>query len=228
MENTTENTTEEKEDKKIILLIMNCYKYLHKAYKQNETWIPQIPEQITYYHVLGNPNLEKDFQFDEKERTLIVKTADDYNSLPKKVIAAYEAVFKTYEFEYLLKTDDDQNLVLPKFFNTLLGLLKQKEKREKTKKIHYGGHVVDVPKPYLSKYHTIHPELPEYLPVYSTKYCNGRFYFLSYEAVGYLMKQREKIEKEYLEDYAIGYHLHNYFKENMLNLQTNKYFVDFS
>ena len=86
--------------------------------------------------------------------------------------------------------------------------------------------ILNYEKPYLYKYHTIHPELPEFLPVYDTKYCSGRFYFLSYAAVTYLIKQREKIEREYLEDYAIGFNLHNYFKENILNLKTDKYFQD--
>jgi hypothetical protein len=39
------------------------------------------------------------------------------------------------------------------------------------------------------------------------------------------MKQREKIENEYLEDYAIGFHLHPFFKENMMKLQTDNFFT---
>jgi len=223
------DSNSEEEDKKIILLIMNCYRYSWKADKQRSTWLKSLPKEIIYYHVLGNPSLHEDFIFNEEERTLIVKTPDDYNSLPKKVIASYEAIFKTFEFRYIFKTDDDQDLVQPKFFDTLIGLLNPVQaETETTKKpkIHYGGHMVDVPRPYLSKYHTIHPELPAHLPVYATKYCSGRFYFLSYEAVAYLIKQREKIEREYLEDYAIGFNLHSYFKENILNLKTDKYFQD--
>ena len=211
-----------KENQDFILLIMNCYRYSDKADQQRNTWLKSIPEQIKYYHVLGNPNLENEFSFDEKERKLIVKTPDDYNSLPKKVIAAYHAVFKTFEFKYIFKTDDDQELIQPKFLDILMGLLSN---AKGTKRPHYGGHIVDVPQSYLSKYYKIHPELPEYLPVYATKYCSGRFYFLSLEAIQNLMKQREKIEHEYLEDYAIGFHLHSFFKENMLKLQTDNFFT---
>ena len=219
------------EEKKIILLIMNCYRYSWKANLQRSTWLKMLPKEIVFYHVLGNPSLTQDFVFNEEERTLIVKVPDDYNSLPKKVIAAYEAVFKTFEFKYIFKTDDDQDLVQSKFLDTLIDLLnlpkvQVQESATRKPKAHYGGHVVDVSRPYLSKYHTIHPELPANLPVYATKYCSGRFYFLSYEAVTYLMKQRDKIEREFLEDYAIGFNLHNYFKENILNLKTDKYFQD--
>ena len=172
-----------KENQDFILLIMNCYRYSHKADQQCNTWLKAIPEQIKYYHVLGDPNLENEFSFNEKERKLIVKTPDDYNSLPKKVIAAYNAVFQTFKFKYIFKTDDDQELVQPKFLDILMGLLSN----IKNLKAHYGGHIVDVPQSYLSKYYKIHPELPEYLPVYATKYCSGRFYFLSLEAIQNLM-----------------------------------------
>jgi hypothetical protein len=51
------------------------------------------------------------------------------------------------------------------------------------KKIHYGGYIVDVKQNYLSQYHKIHPELPEYLPILQTKYCSGRFYVISKHAI---------------------------------------------
>jgi len=69
-------------------------------------------------------------------------------------------------------------------------------------------------------------ELPKNIPVYATKYCNGRFYFLSKEAVEYLITKKTNIMKEFLEDYAIGYNLHDYFKINILNITTTKIFTD--
>ena len=55
---------------------------------------------------------------------------------------------------------------------------------------------------------------------------SGRFYFLSKEALIHLLSLRENIEKEYFEDYAIGYNLSRQFKENMVHLATNKIFTD--
>lgn len=204
-----------------ILLIINCQKYHHKAEKQRETWLNNI--QIPYYHVLGNPDLDSEFIFDESGNILWVKTQDDYVSLPKKVIAAYEATMKTYHPSYIFKTDDDQMLTESdpnKFFKTIFNIV------NKTPKIHYAGHIVNVPQCYLSKYHLIHPELPKHLPVYRTKYCSGRFYVLSSEAIYDLVRRKKYIEKEFLEDYAIGFHLNDAFKTTMLNLKTSKYFKD--
>ena len=210
-------------DQDFIMLIMNCQKYVKKAAFQKMTWLKQIPSYLKYYHVIGDENLDTEFHFDNNNNNniLYVKVADDYNSLPKKVIAAYNAINKTFNFKYLFKTDDDQILVNNKFFAMLSGLIQTKQP-----KTHYGGYIVDVKQPYLSEYHRIHPELPQRLPLYITKYCSGRFYFLSSEAIQDLLSKRERIEQEFLEDYAIGFNLHPKYKQDILLIATNKYFTD--
>lgn len=202
-----------------ILLIMNCKKYAGKAAHQKSTWLPLLPAFLRYFHVVGDENLETDYLFNYTDNLLTVKAPDDYNSLPKKVIAAFNAVSETFSFKYLFKTDDDQTLSTVKFFDTISALIK-------IKNANYGGFIVDIKQPYLSEYSRIHPELPNYLPMYKTVYCSGRFYFLSLNAVSYLLSRRENIEREYLEDYAIGFNLSTDLKENMLHIDTHKYFSD--
>ena len=204
-----------------ILLIMNCNKYRYKAEKQLKTWLPTIPSTIVYFHVLGDPECATPFCFDYEKRILWVKTNDDYNSLPHKVISAYEAVEKTYNYKYILKTDDDQQLSDPGFFKMLMRSLD-----ESKCKIHYGGHIVNVDTPHISKYYLFHPELPRNLLINATKYCNGRFYLLSKEATQYLLSKKKFIQKEYLEDYAIGFYLHSNFKQPIFYIDSKKYFHD--
>jgi hypothetical protein len=72
----------------------------------------------------------------------------------------------------------------------------------------------------------IHPELPQDMIIQKTEYCSGRFYFLSPEAVTNLVSKRENVEKEYLEDYAIGLNLNPIFKKVMIHLQSDEYFKD--
>jgi hypothetical protein len=203
-----------------IMLIMNCKKYIKKAKFQKITWLPRIPSYLKYYHVIGDTNLDSNYKFDNENNILWIKVEDDYNSLPKKVIRAYKAIFETFEFKYLFKTDDDQILVNEKFFPIIVGITNS------AKKIHYGGYIVDVKQNYLSQYHKIHPELPEYLPILKTKYCTGRFYFLSKLALSNVISKSELIEKEYLEDYAIGFNLDIFYKNTMINIATNNYFTD--
>ena len=211
-----------------ILLIFNCKKYHYKALKQKETWLQSLPSKIQYFHVLGDPNLESDYQFFTEDNILLVKVEDDYNSLPKKVIAAFLAIQSVYQFKYIFKTDDDQQVTNIKIFDTII-LLLDKKYDDSDSRLHYGGHIVDVQKTYLSQYYRIHAELPQNLLVKATKYCSGRFYFLSSDAINFLVKEtKELVEAEYLEDYAIGYHLSDLYKvSKMLPLDTNKYFTDF-
>lgn len=204
-----------------ILLIMNCKKYVKKALFQKKTWLKQIPPYLKYYHVIGDEDLETDYKFDDENQILWVKTPDDYNSLPKKVINAYDAVSKTFNFKYLFKTDDDQILVKPTFFDVIMKVIETKIPTPL-----YGGFIVNILKPYLSGYHKIHPELPEKLPLFPTKYCSGRFYFLSKNAIIDLISKKHLIENEYLEDYSIGYYLNGFFKRTMLHIETNKFFTD--
>lgn len=202
-------------------------KYRFKALKQKETWLQSLPNQIQYFHVLGDPNLESDYQFFTEDNILLVKVEDDYNSLPKKVIRAFLAIQSVYHFKYIFKTDDDQQVTNIKIFDTII-LLLDKKYDDPDSRLHYGGHIVDVQKTYLSQYYRIHAELPQNLLVKATKYCSGRFYFLSSDAVKFLIKEKkELVEAEYLEDYAIGYHLSDLYKTNLLALDTNKYFTDF-
>jgi len=208
-------------EQEFIMLIMNCKKYMKKALFQKRTWLPFIPSYLRFYHVIGDENMTTDYKFDDENKILWVRVADDYNSLPKKVIASYKAVIETFEFNYLFKTDDDQILVKPQFFDTIIKLISSKNP-----KTHYGGYIVDVPKPYLSQYYKLHSELPTYLPILQTSYCSGRFYFLSNESISNLLSKRELIEKEYLEDYAIGYNLEPRYKKEMLSIATNKFFTD--
>ena len=208
-------------DQDFILLILNCKKYEKKAFIQKNTWLKTIPSYLKYYHVIGDEFLDEEFVFDNEKQILWINTPDDYNSLPKKVIQSYEAINKTFNYKYIFKTDDDQMLTNPNFFNTITKLITNKKPIS-----HYGGFIVDVKFAHLSQYHKFHPELPENIPVHVTKYCNGRFYFLSKQSVEYLLTKKQNIMNEYFEDYAIGFNLDEKYKKDMLNILTNKIFID--
>jgi hypothetical protein len=201
---------------------MNCKKYNFKALHQKQTWLKNFT-LMPYFHVIGEIELETNYKFDFDNNILYVKTLDDYNSLPKKVIAAYSAVNEKYTYKYIFKTDDDQKLSNLLILRTIQVILKNK-----SPKIHYGGNIVTVDKPYLSQYHKIHPELPENLPIFQTQYCSGRFYLLSDLAIQQLISKTASINNEYLEDYAIGYNLDPVLKKHILHIDTNKYFTDFT
>lgn len=203
----------------IILLIMNCHKYKHKAVQQKNTWLKQLT--IPYYHILGDETLPTEYIIDNANRTIVLKVKDDYNSLPQKVIRAYALIHKLFNYSYIFKTDDDQMVSSMHFFDILSNILL------KNANIHYGGHIVTIHNNHISKYNLVHDELPSGIMLKPTKYCSGRFYFLSREAVSSLITNENirNIDKEYFEDYAIGYYLNAPFKLNMLQLNTNANFI---
>jgi hypothetical protein len=207
-----------------ILLIMSCKRYEHKAQIQKDGWLLDLPPFLIYYHVIGNPSLNTDYLFSENDRILYVRIEDDYNSLPQKVIAAYNAIEKKYKFQYIFKTDDDQEVLNVRFFDMVKTLI---EKNTKVKH-HYGGQIVEILQPYYSKYHLIHNELPPNLPILPLRYCNGRFYFLSSVAVKFLINKINYFVDEYFEDYAIGRHLDDNLKMNILHIQSDRFLHDYN
>jgi len=205
-----------------ILLIMNCKKYHSKALFQKATWLKMLPTNIIYYHVVGDEKLETEYQLDDENNVLLVKTKDDYLSLPKKVMTAYKAINETFKYKYIFKTDDDQILVNTQFFPKLIKML-----TSEYNKIHYGGFLIKLSKPKQCNYHLIHPELPNNMILNITNYCTGRFYFLSQMATDFLVKNKKsQIEKEYLEDYAIGFNLDDFYRKTAIHIATNYYFTD--
>lgn len=201
-----------------ILLIMNCEKYRYKAQLQKDGWLKHLPQKLIYYHVLGNEDLDTEYKFDEENRVLYVKTKDDYNSLPYKVISAYSAVNSEFDYKYIFKTDDDQHL-------KEIGMLAQLMNYISVKTPNYGGKLITIAKDHISEYYHFHPELPKNVVVRKCNYCNGRFYILSKIAVEDLLTKREYFKTEYFEDYAVGYYLNDDIKSKFIHIQ-NEVFVD--
>lgn len=219
-------------DQKYILLILNCYKYKYKADRQIETWLKKLNSNnndsnnnIIYFHVIGdvekcknNDTDNAEYFFDFHNRILYTKTKDDYLSLPHKVITALEAVNHTYNYDYIFKTDDDQELVDDGFFNKMMTTLS-------TKNYNYGGRLLNVNDHY-STYYTVHSELPKKLLLRRTSYCSGRFYFLSKAAVIDLLDKKEHIKEHVIEDHAIGYYMDDRLKKNALHFLSDHFFRD--
>ena len=202
-----------------VLLIMNCAKYRWKAQRQIDGWLKNVT--IPYYHVLGDENLDTPYKFDDENRILYICVPDDYCSLPKKVIRAFEACHKELDCDYIFKTDDDQILTDPAFFDRLIPTLDPAL-------IHYGGHICKIEEEGFSGYWEYHPELPRTIYLKKNMYGNGRFYIVSRTAIAALMHIKAEIEDHYFEDYIVWFCLSAVIKNNILNILNidNTVFVD--
>lgn len=201
-------------------MILNCKKYKYKADIQKKIWLNKLPNNVTYFHIIGDKEKcnEKDYIFDNINNILYVNTDDDYNSLPSKVINAINAINETYDYKYILKTDDDQILINENYFTTTLSLLSNKN-------FDYAGFFISVPD-HVSTYYKVHDCLPRDLFLQSTEYCNGRFYALSTNSVKNLLDKKNLIEKCIIEDHSIGLYLDDKYKNNILKIQNNNIFID--
>tara|TARA_B100000900_G_C20555768_1_gene706745 strand:- start:2 stop:712 length:711 start_codon:yes stop_codon:yes gene_type:complete len=204
-----------------ILIILNCYKYREKAILQKNTWLKTLPNNIKYFHIIGDIDKcnGQNFLFDNDESILYVNTKDDYNSLPSKVIYALDAINSTYKYKYIFKTDDDQKLVYNNFFELLTVQL------SKSIEVHYGGYILNV-NDHISNYHTVHDCLPRDLLLKKCTYCNGRFYFLSPLVVSNLIEHKNDICSHIIEDHAIGLYIDDKYKKNMLFMNSQQFFKD--
>jgi len=207
---------------KYILLILNCEKYKNKAVRQKKGWLSKLNNNdLIYYHVIGSNKKcnDKEYIFDDINKILYVNTKDDYCSLPNKVISSFNAINNEYNYEYIFKTDDDQNLVKPNFFNSIIKIIENK------KNINYGGFLLNVNDHY-SRYYLVHSVLPKNLFLKKTSYCSGRFYLLSNKSINHLIKFYDNISQCVIEDHTIGLYLSDEFKSNGLYFDSNKIFKD--
>ena len=215
--------TSKKIKKDYILLILHCEKYKFNRIIQMDTYLKYLPQKINYYHIIGNVNMKEEYIFNEEEKIIVVKSEDDYLHLPTKIVKAYEAIFATYDFKYIFKTDDTQICIYKDFFDDLINRLIKFE--ENDNKSHYGGYIVNVEKQKLCNHYKNHSELPNNRLLFPTIYCSGSFYYLSSDAISDLMVKKEEFIKDYLEDYSIGYNLSNKFKKNMIHIPIEVIFL---
>ncbi len=95
------------ENTKFVLQIMNCKAYSFRREMQLKTWCKDIPDYITWWHVIGDPTL-KEAIYKPEQHLLIVPAPDTYEGLPHKL-------YQTCKFAYvhfpslvgLIETDDD-------------------------------------------------------------------------------------------------------------------------
>lgn len=179
-----------------VLLILSS----ESSKDQALTWLKKLPESINYFHVLGNPNLNTDFAFDNTNHTLYVKTKDDNISRPRKIIYAMEAIYNTYRFKYILKMDDGYTPIADNFFQVIVDNLSAQIAP------HYGGDIKTVNAPNTSQ---------------TIIYCTGRFYVLSTDAIASLLPYKTNIARESAEDYAIGLYLHPSYKKNAMLIKSD-------
>lgn len=198
---------------KYVLGILTCKENLNKAQKQFDQYLQNIDKYpIICIRFYGDPNLETEWSYNQKEKTLIIKCDDDYLNLPNKVFKFLKIVRALFpSIIGIFKTDEDIEIHnVDKLYQIM----------EKNKDIPYYGRFVmmqAVKSDYLQGktfVTTLYPELKDY-PVYLEEgtYCAGGGYYLNKNAIDVIL-QKETLFKPFPKDNYMDYLIDkSYFKD---------------
>ena len=180
----------------VCILLLTCEKYADRFENIKKKLLNNLNYQ--YFSIHANENIDSTYL---SGNVLTVKCDECYENLPKKMLLAYDFLYKNSEFDYFIKIDDDTLInqhILEKFienkFYTLdyLGGIA-------------GGHVDK--KWHFGKCKNAELNTKEYWNGYNGDWCGGGFgYILSRSAISLLLKENnyEYIYNEIYEDKAIG------------------------
>jgi hypothetical protein len=142
-------------------------------------WIKDIPQTIDYVVLRGDPNLQRETEYNAGTHDCILRCPDSYVGLPHKIKAGLQFVYRQFNPSFVVKIDDD----------VLVNVTRLLE-YTRTSRDHYAGHV------------TYNYSPREGL---STVYCGGPVYYLSSTALKCLQDMDSSVFSA--EDACVGKHL---------------------
>ena len=87
---------------KICIVVLSCDKYKDRIENLKKNLLNNIT--FDYYVVRADHNLTSP---QLKENILTIDCQDNYENLPKKTLKAYEYLYNNFDYDYILKIDDD-------------------------------------------------------------------------------------------------------------------------
>ena len=77
-----------------------------------DTWVKDIPEDIEYFFVYGDCSVK-----DNSSHNLFLNCTESYESVCIKTYSFYKHCYDNYDFDYILRIDDDAYLNVKKFLS---------------------------------------------------------------------------------------------------------------
>ena len=176
-----------------IFLIITSNKDNINSHKQN---FKNIPSYAAYFYILQDNSINNDFKFDNANNILYIKKLDnEVYDRAKIIISALNAVNSNFNYKYILKLNDNTQIINYNILGKLLDMLIANDKYQ------YGGKILNNG---------------------NKKYCDKSFYFLSNKAISNLLEKREEYYNYGKDDdEATGSLLDNNYKNVILNFDTS-------
>jgi galactosylxylosylprotein 3-beta-galactosyltransferase len=113
---------------RLIVLILSSPDNLERRDTIRKTWLADRGHSamVRHFFVIGTQDIlpeQRNTLQSEKEKfddlLLLPKLQDSYGTLTKKVLYSFKGVYERYNFDYLLKCDDDSYVLVHKFLKEL-------------------------------------------------------------------------------------------------------------
>ncbi|KAL1455713.1 hypothetical protein WDU94_009786 [Cyamophila willieti] len=184
----------------LVILILTSSKNYIRRKNIRETWIKSIEKyQVKYLFSIGNKDHVLDLKLKEEihqydDILLLNQVPDEFTSLSQKVLHSMKYIYEHFDFQYLLKCDDDTFVRVPNIIHEL------EHKFHYDKKLYWGYFDGRARVKRLGKYKEINWFLCDrYLP-----YALGGGYVLSQSLVKFISQNSDMLSLYTCEDVSVG------------------------
>ncbi|KAG5308215.1 B3GT6 galactosyltransferase, partial [Acromyrmex insinuator] len=188
---------------RLIALILSSPDNLERRNTIRKTWLAEHDATVKHFFVIGTQDIlpeQRNTLQSEKQKfddlLLLPRLQDSYGMLTKKVLHTLKAVHEHYDFDYLLKCDDDSYVLVHKILKELDKWQSKGTKRELYWGFFNGRAQVKRSGPW--------KETDWILCDYYLPYAVGGGYVLSYNLVEFIAKNADILKLHNSEDVSVG------------------------
>lgn len=188
---------------RLIVLVLSGIDHLEHRDTIRKTWLSEKYNDVKYLFALGTLNIHPSqrITLDSEQQKFndllfLPNLQDTYGTITKKVLQSFFHVQKEYEFDFILKCDDDSFVLISRILREL-----DKWEREGTKKYLYWGFFNGKAQ---VKRSGPWKETEWIMCDYYLPYALGGGYILSYKLVEFIAKNAESLKLYNSEDVSVG------------------------
>ncbi|XP_046831955.1 beta-1,3-galactosyltransferase 6 [Vespa crabro] len=200
---SSDQMIQDKSKFRLIILILTSPENLEQRDTVRKTWLSEKHASVKHLFAVGTLNVlpeQRDTLLSEKQKfndlLLLPKLQDSYRTLTKKLLYSLKEIYEYYDFDYLLKCDDDTFVLVHKILRELDKWQNKSTKRELYWGFFNGKAQVKRSGPW--------KEMDWILCDYYLPYALGGGYILSYNLIQFIISNMEILKLHNSEDVSVG------------------------
>ncbi|KAF7386546.1 hypothetical protein HZH68_013678 [Vespula germanica] len=200
---SSDQMIQDKSKFRLIILILTSPENLEQRDTVRKTWLSEKHASVKHLFAVGTLDIlpeQRDTLLSEKQKfndlLLLPKLQDSYRTLTKKLLYSFKEIYEYYDFDYLLKCDDDTFVLVHKILKELDKWQNKGTKRELYWGFFNGKAQVKRSGPW--------KEMDWILCDYYLPYALGGGYILSYNLIQFIISNMEILKLHNSEDVSVG------------------------